>query len=287
MTNWNEVLFRCSCLGKIMTEGKGSVFTENQAAELERLQGLPSPTEKQQAKILELISKRDAPAKLSDTAISYLKEVYVYNKYGKEPTGGAERSKYTLKGKAVEDESIMMLSRIDGLPYVKNEIRLTNKYLTGEPDIIVSKEGNPHKIIDIKSSYDFATLLSNYGAPLNPLYYNQVQGYMALTGAQEAEICYCLVNMPQTIIETEKRRIFYAINPATEEDPYYKKSIERVEFNCTFDEIPINERLLRFPVPRDEEYIQKMYARIELCRQWLIEFDETYTNLNAVRELSE
>lgn len=284
MTNWNEVLFRCSCIGKIMTEGKGSVFTEKQAAELERLQGLPTPTEKQQATIIELINKRDAPAKLSDTAISYLKEVYVFNKYGKEPVGGAERSKYTLKGKAVEDESIMMLSRIDGLPYTKNDIRLTNEYLTGEPDIIVSKDGNPYKIIDIKSSYDFATLLSNYGAPLNSLYYNQVQGYMALTGAQEAEVCYCLVNMPLTIIETEKRRIFYAINPVTEEDPYYKKSIERVEFNCTFDEIPINERVLRFPVPRDEEYIQKIYTRIELCRQWLEEFDGIYKNLNVLSE---
>jgi hypothetical protein len=266
-----------------MTEGKGSVLTEKQAQELERLQNLPSLTEKQSFTLQDLIAKRDAPPKLSDTCISYLKEVYVYNKYGKEPIGGAERSKYTLKGKAVEDESIMMLSRIDSQDYTKNDVRYTNNYLTGEPDIIVSINGNSVKIIDIKSSYDFATLLSNYGAPLNPLYYAQMQGYMALTGALEAEVAYCLVNMPQTIIEGEKRRVFYAINPATEEDPYYKKQIEHIEWNMTFDEIPIEDRLLRFPVPRNDEYISKVYNRIEQCRNWLSEFDKIRSNKDYIQ----
>jgi hypothetical protein len=279
--NWNDVLFRCSCIGKIMAEGKGLVLTDKQAQEIDRLQSLPKLTEKQQQTLLDLIAKRDAPPKLSDTCISYLKEVYVFHKYGKEPVGGAERSKYVLKGKAVENESIMMLSRVDNADYTKNEIRYTNDFLTGEPDIIVSKDGNPVKILDIKSSYDFATLLSNYGSSLNPLYYAQMQGYMALTGATEAEVDYCLVNMPQEIIEGEKRRIFYAINPATEEDPYYKKQIEKVEWNMTFDEIPITERILRFPVARNEEYIQKVYAKIAECRKWLDEFDSIYTNLNT------
>jgi len=263
-----------------MTESKGAVLTEKQAQELERLQSLPSPTEKQQQSLSDLIAKRDAPPKLSDTAISYLKEVYVYQKYGKEPVGGAERSKYVLKGRAVEDESIMMLSRIDNADYVKNTERFTNDYITGEPDVIISNDGKAVKIIDIKSSYDFATLLSNIGFPLNSNYYAQMQGYMALTGATEAEVDYCLVNMPQEIIEGEKRRIFYAINPATEEDPYYKKQIERIEWNMTFDEIEISQRVLRFSVPRNEEYIQRVYAKIVECRKWLQEFDAMYSNLN-------
>jgi hypothetical protein len=107
----------------------------------------------------------------------------------------------------------MMLSRIDTQIYEKNDKRFTNEYLTGEPDIIVSNDEIPSKIIDIKSSYDFATLLSNYGFSLNPLYQAQVQGYMALTGATEAEVAYCLVSMPQEIINGERRRIFYGIYP--------------------------------------------------------------------------
>jgi hypothetical protein len=278
-TDWSKALFRCSCLGKIMTEGKGSVVTEKQLQELERLQGLPKRTEKQEATVAEIITKMNAPAKLSDTCISYLKEVYVYYRYGKEPVGGAERSIYTKKGKLVEDESIMMLSRIDGNDYVKNAIRFTNDFLTGEPDIIVSKDGNASKIIDIKSSYDFATLLANYGTSLNSLYYTQVQGYMALTGATEGEIAYCLVSMPQEIVNGERRRIFYAMNPLTEEDPLYKKAIERMENNYSFDEVPITERVLRFPFNRDEDFIQRMYKRVEECRTWLQEFEQIHTNL--------
>jgi len=282
--NWNETLFRCSCIGKIMAEGKGTVLTDKQAERITELQSKEKITDKQQDELAQLIAKRDAPPKLSDTCISYLKEVYVHEKYGKEPVGGAERSKYTLKGRAVEDESIMMLSRIDTKVYEKNTIRYKNQFLTGEPDIIVTEGGLPTKIIDIKSSYDFATLLSNYGSELNSLYYAQVHGYMALTGATEAEICYCLVNMPQEIIEGEKRRIFYAINPVTEDDPRFKKEVERMEFNMTFDEIPITERILRFSVIRDDLFIEKVYKRIEACRDWLERFDGIHTNMYQLHD---
>lgn len=276
MTNWNDVLIRCSCIGKIMANGKGSVLTEKQSLELERLQGLPSRTDKQEVTLQELINKKNAPPELSETAKSYLKEVYMTYKYGKESLGGSERSKYTIKGRSVEDQSIMMLSRIDGLPYEKNQKRFTNAYLTGEPDIIVGEEGNVSKVIDIKSSWDGASLLSNIGNPLNPLYYWQVHGYMALIGAKEAEVCYCLVNMPQEIIEGEKKRIFYAMNPATEENFDYKKAIERLENAMTFDEIPIKERIVRFYVQRDEQIIEKIQQRVIQCRKWLEEFEKIH-----------
>jgi hypothetical protein len=48
MTNWNNALIRCSCIGKIMANGRGTVLTEKQAAEMERLQSLPALTDKQQ-----------------------------------------------------------------------------------------------------------------------------------------------------------------------------------------------------------------------------------------------
>lgn len=278
--NWNEVLIRCSCIGKIMAEGKGTVLTEKQAETLIELQNKESRTPKQEEMLLSLIAKRDAPPSLGDGCTSYLKEVYIYEKYGKEPVGGSERSKYTLKGKLVEDESIMMLSRIDSQTYIKNDQRFRNTHLQGEPDIIVTEGDSIIKIIDIKSSYDFTTLLSNIGSPLNPLYKYQVQGYMALTGASEAEVCYCLVNMPQELINSEKKRLFYATNSATEDNPEYVRQVAKLENNMTFDEIPIKERLLRFPVQRDEELIDKIYKRVEACREWLKEFDAMHSTLN-------
>jgi hypothetical protein len=175
----------------------------------------------------------------------------------------------------------MMLSRIDSQTYKKNDLRFTNLYLTGEPDIIVTDNGQSVAIIDIKSSYDFATLLSNIGSPLNPLYRYQVQGYMALTGTEYAEVCYCLVNMPQEMINSEKKRLFYALNAATEDNPEYVRQVSKLENNMTFDEVPIKERVVRFPVPYDEALIQRVYKRIDQCREWLKEFDVEHTNLNS------
>lgn len=278
MSNWNNTFIRCSCIGKIMANGRGSVLTEKQASELERLQNIEKRTEKQEETLQVLLEKKDATPSLSDTCKTYLKEVYMYYKYGKESVGGSERSRYTIKGRSVEDESIMLLSRIDDVFYSKNEQRFQNEYLTGEPDIIVSsQDGNIDKIIDIKSSWDGASLLSNIGSPLNLLYFYQVQGYMALTGAKTAEVCYVLVNMPQEIINGEKNRIFRTMNPATEENADYKKVIARLENNMTFDEIPIRERIVRFKVDRDEALINNIYQRVEQCREWLQEFEKIHT----------
>lgn len=280
LTNWDNAYIRCSCIGKIMANGRGTVLTEKQAAELERLSSLDELTDKQQETLKVLLEKRDATPSLSDTCKSYLKEVYMYYKYGKESVGGSERSRYTIKGRSVEDESIMLLSRLDEQSYEKNQKRFQNDYLTGEPDILVSsQDGNIVKVIDIKSSWDGNTLLSNIGSPLNPLYFYQVQGYMALTGAQKAEVAYVLVNMPQEIINGEKSRIFKTMNPATEENVDYKKAIARLEHNMTFDEIPIRERVIRFKVDRDEDLINKIYERVQQCRNWLHEFERIHMRL--------
>lgn len=272
--DWSKILIRASCTGKVLANAQGSVLTDKQLELLISLQEKEKRTDKQELELQSLIQKRDTPPKLGDTCISYLKEVYVWEKYGKEPIGGSERSKYTMKGRLVEDESIMMLSRIDNIQYEKNEDRFRNDFLSGTPDIILYNDEVPTKIIDIKSSYDFSTLLANEDSPLNPLYYSQMQSYMSLTGAQEAEVCYCLVNCPPEQLDAEKKRLYYVMNAVTEESPQYLREIERLENNFCFDEIPINERILRFPVKRDDAFIQKLHKRVLDCRIWLENYDK-------------
>lgn len=278
--NWDNTLIRCSCLGKIMTPSKGSVITDKQLEELDRLSELPKRTEKQEDTYQKLLAKKSAPPELSDTAKSYLREVYIYEKYGKDTIGGSERSKYTIKGNSVEGNSIKLLNRLDSSLYTKNEDYLQNEFIKGTPDIVVKENGVAKKIIDIKSSWDLASLLSHVGSSLDTNYYYQVMGYMALTGATEAEVCYCLVSMPDEIINSEKKRIFYLLNPATEDNAEYKKAIQKLEDNMTFDEISEYERVVRFPVQRDEAVINSIYERVRSCRQWLAEFDEMHTGLN-------
>ena len=282
--NWDNTLIRCSCLGKIMTPSKGSTITEKQIEELDRLSELPKRTDKQEETYQRLLAKKNAPPDLSDTAKSYLREVYIYEKYGKDTVGGSERSKYTIKGNSVEGNSIKLLNRLDNSLYSKNEDYIQNEFIKGTPDIIVRENGTPKKIIDIKSSWDLASLLSHLDSPLDTNYYYQVMGYMALTGATEAEVCYCLVSMPDEIINSEKKRIFYLLNPATEDNEEYKKAIQKLEDNMTFDEIPEYERVIRFSVQRDENVINSIYEKVKACRKWLADFEEAlFKNTEALR----
>lgn len=278
--NWDNILIRCSCLGKIMAPGKGTVITEKQLEELDRLSGLPKRTEKQELTYQTLLAKKDAPPELSDTAKSHLREIYWLHKYGKETIGGSERSKYTIKGNSVEGNSIKLLSRLDGKNYSKNEERFKNEYIIGTPDIIDGPVTSPNKIIDVKSSWDGASLLSRIGVSLDTDYYWQLQGYMALMGAPEGEIAYCLVSMPDEIINSEKKRIFYLMNPPTEENTEYRAAINRLENNMIFDEIPETERVVRVPVTHDPKITESIYEKVRMCREWLAKFEEIHTGLN-------
>jgi len=90
-------IFRCSALGKLMTEPRSKSET------------------------------------LSETTKTYLAEVYVNARYGrkKEIT-----SRYIEKGLRVEEDSITLYSRVKKVPFFKNEQRFTNKYLAGTPDYV-------------------------------------------------------------------------------------------------------------------------------------------------------
>jgi len=282
--DWSKVLIRSSCIGKIMTEGKGSVLTEKQAAELERLQGLPKLTEKQSILVSELIQKRDAPPALSDTCTSYLREVYQNYRYGKESVGGAQRSIYVQKGNAMEHESLMIMGRFYGVQLEKNTVRKNGTHLTGEADAIKEELKTSW---DAKSAWDMESLLSHVPNPDKPdqrlyeqAYEYQGQGYMKLYNLDRHFLCYTLVNMPQEMIEWEKEKIRRAINPVTEENIEFQEAIEKLEHNMTFDEIPIEQRIVPFTFYRDDEMMYKIEKKVEDCRIWLEKFEKLHLSLH-------
>lgn len=244
--NWNEILIRCSSIGYLMTE----------------------PKEK---------AAKDA-GELSKTAKTHLKSVYIQEKYGRQKD---VVTKQMQKGIEVEEDSITLLSRVQKKMLYKNEERLYNDYITGLPDIF---EGgsirNATSITDIKSSYDLFTFLANVGEPLDSNYYYQLQGYMALSGATKAYIAYCLVNTPDHIINGEKYRLLKSMDVISDESPEYIKEALKIEKNMTFDDIPKEERVLIFPVERDEIAINKVYQKVIKAREYLAEFELTHINFN-------
>lgn len=238
--NWNDVRIRASSVGYLMTEPQ---------------------------------SKADKEAGLlSKTAQKHLLDVYIAEKYGRKKD---IQTKQMKKGIEVEQESIELLSMYLKLPLSKNENRFNNDYINGFPDII-----DNDTIIDIKSSYDLWTFLGNIPDKLDSLYYWQMQSYMWLTNAKSAIIAYCLVNTPESIIQQEKYYLLKKMDVATEENPEYVKEAMKIEFNMSFDDITIEERILMFSVERSEDDILRIQHKVEKAREYLRIIEETHKNFN-------
>lgn len=206
---------------------------------------------------------------LSETCKAKLIEIFVQERYG--------RNKFVVsraieKGLRVEEDGITLLSRLHKTFYVKNEKRYHNDYLTGTPDIV-----HDGIIIDIKSSWDPFTFYKNLCSSLNKIYYWQMMGYMALTGLKKAVVAYVLVDTPESIIDREKRDLEYKMGLC---DPsVLDREFKAIDKRCRVDDIAMSERLITFDVERDEEAISSIYERIEHCREFLGELEESVDGL--------
>lgn len=226
-----------------------------------------------EAKIAELEPIKEQEI-LSATCESFLIKTYALERYNrvKEIV-----TKQMYKGIECEDDSINLFCRMEGVIYEKNTKKLKNSFISGTPDLFDGESvENADRIIDIKSSWDIETFLKNIKAPLSQQYYWQLQGYMALSGAKTGTIAYCLVNTPDSIIEGEKFAMLRKMDVVTEEDARYKAEVIKIERNMRFDDIPPEEKILRIEVERNDEDIDKIYRKVEKCRQYLAEFQDKH-----------
>jgi hypothetical protein len=220
----------------------------------------------------EPITKADKEAGLlSKTAQKHLLDVYIAEKYGRKKD---IQTKQMRKGVEVEQESINLLSLYLKKPFIKNEERFSNDFISGHPDII------DECIIDIKSSYDLWTFMGNLPDKLDNLYYWQMQSYMWLTNKNKAIIAYCLVNTPDSIIEQEKYYLLKNMDVISEESPEFVREAMKLELNMKFDDIDIEERILMYSIDRNEDDILRIQHKIEKSREFLSDIEEKHLNFN-------
>lgn len=224
---------------------------------------------------------------IGETAKKYLKQYYRELKYDRKKDIS---NKYIEKGLAQEEAGIDLLSITLNKLLKKNDKRLSNNYVTGEPDCFIGEtittvtEG-----FDIKCSWDLFTLPYKDDKLLSDYYY-QAHCYMWLTGALKWNIAYCLLNTPLHLIQKEKERIYYSLNCPEENDPTYIEKLIEVEKNNIFDsfeffkdyphydlackdwnfDIPKEERIVMFEVQRDEAVIEQIIDRIIEARKYIL-----------------
>lgn len=296
MTDFSKTIFRASSISRIMADpsGKSNMERYNDALALladeqAKYDALPKKDGKMAQNKLEKIAKVQAMVdeldkikhqeRLSDGCKTYLKRVYVNTVFGKKAVSEYIETKQMTKGITVEEDSIMLLSRLDGVIYEKNTKRLTNEWVGGTPDIIIGEEiKRADYIIDVKSSWDIESFIGNLGAEVSSPYWWQLQVYMWLTGAERSEIAYCLVNTPEVLLNDEKYRLLRRMNCVTDQDPKYVKAAANLEFDLTFDDIAIEKRVIRQSVDREEAMFDKIARKVELCREYLAEIEQIHDN---------
>jgi hypothetical protein len=220
----------------------------------------------------DLMSNDRSGKGMGETAKKYILETAIFNKYGIEPKEIS--NKYLEKGILNEKEGIILASKVLGWLDVNPDapkIRLVNDYLVGEPDV-----DTKFLLADIKNSYDVSTFpLLSEKIP-NKGYEYQLQGYIMLTGKDEAELVYTLTDCPEYQIYDEVNRLVWK-NTANPKYAHLTQNEleELIEANVRkslvfSDKIPAEKRVKRFIVKKDLEVQNKIIARIDEAR---LEYD--------------
>lgn len=226
----------------------------------------------------EPVSKADKEAgKLSMTCQKELIKIYNRVVYGrvKDIT-----TKQMDKGIQCEADSIKLLCQVDGQLYYKNEDYLENEWFCGHPDIFIGDNiQNADEVWDIKTSWELDSFMPKLIESTDKGYEAQLNVYYSLTEAQQGGLAYCLVSAPTNIVESEKKRLLYNMDVISEESPAFKEAAAELERLMIFDDIDYRERVIKIPVPRNDELIQKMKDKVPTLRQWLQDFHTKHMNL--------
>ena len=223
-------------------------------------------------------TKADREAgKLGMTCQKELIKIYNWIKYGRKVdlTG-----KQIEKGHVCEPDSINLYSMVEGVIYEKNEQQLSNEWFTGHPDLYLGADiYHAEEVDDIKTRWSIDSFMPKLIEKVDAGEIAQMNVYYSLTGAQRGAIVNTLVSAPRNMVEEAKYYALKRLNAATEYSPEAIETMQEIEKNMIFDDIPIYERVIKTPVERDDELIEKMKSKVPIFRQWLADFEQKHQSL--------
>jgi hypothetical protein len=218
-----------------------------------------------------LAESKDKKEPVGKTAAAELIKIYNYEKYGRKKDITTPAMD---KGKAAEVDSITIFGKVEGKEFQKNDEMFENEWFIGHPDII-----HENSVYDIKSSWELDTFMPKLLESIDRGYEAQLNCYYDLTGSQGGAIVYCLADCPPEVLLGEQRKLLYSMNVISEESPEYIRESINLENRLTFPDIDLRERVIKLPVARNEELIEKMKSKVPVLRQWLADFEKKHMNL--------
>lgn len=252
---------RASSAGHIMAGKLG--LTENQEKELITLQN-KERTEKQNEKMEILIHKK-YNLELGETVKTHCKNWFKSKVYNRKKE---LNNKYVDKGHITEDNSIDLIAEeLDYGMLFKNEERKENDFMRGECDIV-----QPDHIIDVKNSWSWETFPLLETEIPNMDYYWQGQVYMDLWDRKHYKLIYVLSDTPIHLIEREA--FYWCLNNGYDE--LQTKVLEEFTKRMTYSDIPNKDRIKVFEFDRNQDDINEIKERVELCREYIKQIEENY-----------
>ena len=297
--NWEEFKVRCSSIVKVLANSRAnSTLTENQEKKLrglrEKLQRTAELTKTQSKELVKLEAKEANGSKimLAETCIEYLMVEYAWLVEGKIPVGKESLDLVaTRKGNIVELDSMVLLTRVDGVfykihtkPDSNEKERIYNDFLSGEIDYY----HGPHvmralAIVDNKASFDLPTFLKKIHTGLEYGQREQVQGYLDITGAPVGWIANTLVDCPDELVEDMRWKLANRMGAITIESPSFLKKWEIWERSMKFNDMAPQKRVHKIRIhPFSAATQQKLYDRVKVCRDFLADFHDRYQKYEFV-----
>lgn len=134
-------------------------------------------------------SKGKQPYGLSATAQKVIKDIVDAECYNTPITFD---NKYVKKGRECEDAAIQLFNSVFMMDLVKNDVRLSNEWITGEADLL-----DDDLVIDIKNSWSVEQFAEMRRKPTD--YEWQLRGYMWLYDKSKACTAHTLINTPENL----------------------------------------------------------------------------------------
>lgn len=198
---------------------------------------------------------------ISESAKKELEALVLYEKYGIEREFS---SMQTSKGIELEPVAIEVCKNVLGwFDVPETKTRFINDYITGEPDVLT-----PTVLADVKCSFSADTFPWFEKELKNKNYFYQMQGYCWGTGMPEAELVYVLLTTPERMVLDLINKEAWKMLPDPKFERYSQDEIydiaERVvRSKHNFEQIPIEKRVKKYIVKKDEKVIDEIKERIE------------------------
>lgn len=283
MIDFENFKINCSQISDVMGTSRGNVRPSN--SDIKNLFNIlgkdyEEMTERQKFVAKEILLKEINydPKIPSSKMWANLAQIYAWEMYGKgKASKGGEYPLQLEKGNMAEPEAIRFLSKVDGLPYEKNDDLVENAWFKGIPDIVVRDFDNSvKKVIEVKTSYDLPSFIVSMVRPELPKNLYETMGYMDILKCKVGEIVHVLVDMPDKVVSFQEKRLRERYAWLELSADIVVARIEKAKSDMEYSGIPDELKVFRRPVSINGLTLRAAKNRVRTARKWLQKVDDAF-----------